>query len=295
MFIPPGKTPSLVLPGYDGGGEWGGPAVDPETGILYVNSSEMAWIMQMRETRADIPTDESWFQAGTRLYQQHCLVCHGKEKQGIGNSPSLIDMKARSNKQEFLALLNNGRRMMPAFGHLAEEEKEAVASMILDLKSDQNNSFEFIDTTDDNSKLSYKINGYIKFLSPGNYPAISPPWGTLSAIDLNTGEFIWQEILGEYPELTKKGIPPTGTENYGGPIVTAGGLVFIASTRDSKFRAFNKKTGKIVWEYTLPAPGFATPAVYEMNGREFIVVACGGGKLNTRSGDAYVAFALPDK
>ncbi len=295
MFIPPGKTPSLVFPGYDGGGEWGGPAVDPETGILYVNSNEMAWIMQMRETRTDIPTNESWFQAGNRLYQQYCLVCHGAEKQGIGNNPSLVDLKARLNKQEFMALMNNGRRMMPAFKHLAGEEKEALASLVLDIKNDQDNPYEFITESDENNKNSYKINGYIKFLSPGDYPAISPPWGTLSAIDLNTGEFVWQEVLGEYPELTEKGIPPTGTENYGGPAVTAGGLVFIAATRDSKFRAFDKKTGKILWELTLPAPGFATPAIYELNGREYIVVACGGGKLNTRSADAYVAFALPGR
>lgn len=295
LFIPPGKAPSLVFPGYDGGGEWGGPAVDPETGILYVNSNEMAWIMQMRETRIYIPKHESWLQAGTRLYQQNCLVCHGMDRQGIGNNPSLVDLKARLHKQEFLAIMNNGRRMMPAFKHLANEEKEALASLILEIKNVQNNRFETFIATDEDGAPSYSINGYIKFLSPGNYPAISPPWGTLNAIDLNTGEFVWQVVLGEYPELTKKGIPPTGTENYGGPVVTAGGLVFIAATRDGKFRAFDKKNGKILWEYTLPAPGFATPAIYELDGREYIVVACGGGKLNTRSADAYVAFALPTR
>lgn len=292
MFIPPGLTPSLVFPGFDGGGEWGGPAVDPETGILYVNSNEMAWIMQMTEMRNTPVGKETWSKAGTRLYQQNCLVCHGAGQQGIGNNPSLAGLKSRSDKQEFISILNNGRRMMPSFKHLAEEEKNALAAYILEIEGDQNKQFDYTPPSENDAPLTYKMNGYIKFLAPGNYPAISPPWGTLSAVDLNTGEMVWQKVLGEYPELTARGIPPTGTENYGGPVVTAGGLIFIAAARDGKFRAFDKTTGEIVWEYDLPAPGFATPAVYEVNGRQYIVIACGGGKLNTRSGDTYVAFAL---
>ena len=135
--------------------------------------------------------------------------------------------------------------------------------------------------------------GYNRFLSADGFPAIGPPWGTLTAIDLNTGEHVWKTTLGEYPELKEKGVPPTGTENYGGPVVTAGGLLFIAAARDSKIRAFNKYSGKLLWEYDLPAPGFATPSVYAVNGKQYIVIACGGGKLKTRSGDAYIAFALP--
>ena len=136
------------------------------------------------------------------------------------------------------------------------------------------------------------MTGYNKFLSREEYPAIKPPWGTLSAIDMNTGEDLWKNTLGEYPEFKEKGII-TGTENYGGPVVTAGGLLFIAATRDSKLRAFNKKTGKLLWEIVLPAPGFATPAVFEANGKQYIVIACGGGKLGMTSGDAYIAYSLP--
>jgi quinoprotein glucose dehydrogenase len=142
--------------------------------------------------------------------------------------------------------------------------------------------------------MPYKMEGYNKFLSPDGYPAISPPWGTLNAINLNTGEYVWKIPFGEYPELKAKGIPPTGTENYGGPVVTAGGLVFIAATSDRKFRAFNKKTGKLLWEYDLPASGFASPAVYELNGKQYVVIACGGGKLGTNSSDAYIAFAISE-
>jgi quinoprotein glucose dehydrogenase len=143
--------------------------------------------------------------------------------------------------------------------------------------------------------LPYSSTGYHKFLTREGYPAIKPPWGSLSAINLNTGQPVWKIPLGEFPELVKKGIPITGTENYGGPIVTSGGLLFIAATRDGKFRAFNKATGKLLWQTDLPAPGFATPSLYEVNGKQFIVIACGGGKLGEKSGDAYMAFALPGK
>jgi quinoprotein glucose dehydrogenase len=139
---------------------------------------------------------------------------------------------------------------------------------------------------------AYVMTGYKRFLTKDGYPAITPPWGTLNAIDLNTGKIKWKVPLGEYEELTKKGIPQTGTENYGGPVITAGGLIFIAASKDEKFRAFDKNTGKVLFEYKLPAGGYATPATYQVNGKQFVVVACGGGKMGTKSGDSYVAFAL---
>ena len=143
--------------------------------------------------------------------------------------------------------------------------------------------------------VPYNISGYNKFLSRSGKPAISPPWGTLSAIDLNSGRLVWTTPFGEEPELKAKGYPQTGTENYGGPVVTAGGLLFIGATKDGMFRAYNKRTGKLLWEAKLPAAGFATPATYAVNGRQYVVIACGGGKLGTQSGDSYVAFALPER
>ena len=294
MFMPPGTTPSIILPGYDGGGEWGGPAFDPQTGMLYVNANEMAWIMKMNENKIELPKKESWLQAGERLYKQSCLVCHGADRKGTGNNPTLINIKSKYKPEEFIGLVTNGRRMMPAFKQLREEEVNALASYILEIKAEHSQEFKVgVTKIDTVNFMPYNMAGYNKFLSPDGYPAISPPWGTLSAINLNTGEFVWKTTLGEYEELKARGVPPTGTENYGGPVVTAGGLVFIAASSDSKFRAFNKATGKIVWEYQLPASGFATPAVYELNGKQYIVIACGGGKLRTKPGDAYVAFALP--
>jgi quinoprotein glucose dehydrogenase len=137
------------------------------------------------------------------------------------------------------------------------------------------------------------MTGYNKFLDKNGYPAITPPWGQLSAINLNTGEYAWKITLGEFKELTAKGIPPTGCENYGGPVITAGGVLFIAATKDGMFRAFDKKTGKLLWETKLPAAGFATPSTYQANGKQYVVIACGGTKLGTPKGDSYVAFALP--
>jgi quinoprotein glucose dehydrogenase len=147
------------------------------------------------------------------------------------------------------------------------------------------------------SKLAskYRFTGYKKFLDPEGYPAIKPPWGTLTAIDLAAGELAWQVPLGEVPELAAQGFRGTGAENYGGPVVTAGGLVFIAAALDAKLRAFDKRTGELLFEHALPAAGFATPAVYEAAGRQFVVVAAGGGKLGRPSGDRYVAFALPEE
>ncbi|MGD9853342.1 MAG: pyrroloquinoline quinone-dependent dehydrogenase [Planctomycetaceae bacterium] len=140
----------------------------------------------------------------------------------------------------------------------------------------------------------YGHRGYVRFLDQEGYPAMKPPWGLLNAIDLNRGEFVWRVPLGEYPELTARGVPQTGTETFGGTIVTAGGLVFIAGTKDEMFRAFDKATGEVLWEHKLPAGGYATPSTYRAGGRQYVVIAAGGaGKLGTRAGDAFVAFALP--
>jgi quinoprotein glucose dehydrogenase len=148
-------------------------------------------------------------------------------------------------------------------------------------------------STRSSSASPYRFAGYERWKDPDGYPAIKPPWGTLSAIDLNTGEYRWRIPLGEFPALTASGVAPTGTELYGGPIVTAGGLVFIAAAQDEKLRAFDKATGKQLWEAKLPAAGYATPSTYAVGGRQFVVIAAGGGKLGSKSSDAYVAFALP--
>jgi quinoprotein glucose dehydrogenase len=294
IFTPSSKEGTVIFPGFDGGGEWGGPAYDPTTSILYVNGSEMPWILTMVDVKEKPKTQETNLQAGGRLYHSTCMACHGTQRQGSGNYPTLIDVNKKYNDQQFAALVTSGRRMMPAFKQLAPSEIQALASFVLDNKREQLEKFvPPVRAEDDWTNLPYTSTGYNKFLTKEGYPAVKPPWGTLNAINLNTGELVWKDTLGDYPELKAKGIH-SGTENYGGPAVTAGGLIFIAATSDAKIRAFNKRTGKLLWEADLPASGFATPAVYEVDGKEFLVIACGGGKLHKPSGDAYVAFALPD-
>jgi quinoprotein glucose dehydrogenase len=293
MFTPPSKTPTIFYPGLDGGAEWGGSAFDPETNLFYVNANEIPWLMAMRDMVIEVPKNETYLSAGQRLYSKYCVACHGVDRKGSGNNPTILGLEKKYSEKSFSELLATGRRMMPAFAHLSEQDTKAIASFVLGLKTEQKNLFVPDPIKVDSFRnLPYNIVGYNKFTSKEGYPAIKPPWGTLNAVNLSTGEIAWRIPLGEYPEFKKKGIV-TGTENYGGPIVTKGGLVFIAATRDSKFRIFNKWNGKLLWETDLPAPGFATPSMYEVNGKQFIVIACGGSKLGTKTGDAYVAFALP--
>ncbi len=184
---------------------------------------------------------------------------------------------------------------MPPFGHLAEEQKTAIATYILNIKAKQNQRFSISDREElpPYFKSPYRMDGG-KFLTKEGYPAVKPPWGHLSAVNLNTGEVLWKQTIGDYPELKAKGIH-AGSENFGSSAVTAGGVIFIAATRDEKIRAFDKKSGKLLWEADLPAAGIATPTVYQVQGKQFVVIACGGGgKQKTKSGDKYVAFALPD-
>jgi quinoprotein glucose dehydrogenase len=294
MFLPQSKKGTIIFPGFDGGAEWGGPAVDPTSNYLYVNANEVPWIMQMLDADPDHEGAENYLQAGHRLYRQHCMTCHGADRTGTEENPSLLGIEQRYSKNQFLDLVNSGRRMMPAFQFLDDIEKDAIAGFVLNLEGEQQQDFQKdISKIEAFRKLPYNISGYNKFRSPEGLPAIAPPWGTLTAINLNTGEHVWQTVLGEDEEMKALGADITGTENYGGPVVTAGGLLFIAATKDEKIRAFDKKTGKLLWQADLPASGFATPATYEVDGRQYVVIACGGGKLERHSGDAYVAFALP--
>ncbi|HYE53660.1 MAG TPA: c-type cytochrome, partial [Chitinophagaceae bacterium] len=291
MYDPPSLQGTVVFPGLDGGGEWGGPSFDPKTGILYVNSNEMPWIVQIQDISGVQPAKESFEQAGRRLYRKNCMSCHGPQMQGSGNFPAITEAGKRYTAAAFSTLLQSGRRMMPAFRQLNENEREAIASYVLNLQNAKSKPF-IEDRKNDPTNIPYTITGYNKFLSKEGYPAIAPPWGTLNAIDLNTGRYVWKTTLG-HDTAFKNAKAPTGTENYGASVVTAGGVLFIGATRDGKFRAFNKRTGALLWETTLPNAAFATPAVYWLNGKQYVVIACGGGKMKTKSGDSYVAFALP--
>jgi quinoprotein glucose dehydrogenase len=284
QFVPfsAGKD-TLVFPGFDGGAEWGGPAVDPEAGIIYVNANDLPWTGGLAENTAD----ES---SGAGIYQSQCSICHGDSQAGSPPAfPSLIGVGTRLTPAAMADVLQKGRGRMPAFPNLSAAQISALVGYLRQSKDEMPNP------TEPAPHMKYRFTGYKRFLDPEGYPAVVPPWGTLNAINLNTGEYVWRIPLGEYPELTAKGIKNTGTENYGGPIVTAGGLLFIGATNyDKKFRAFDKSTGELLWETTLPFSGNATPITYEVNGSQYVAIAAGGGKdPRSKSGGVYVAFALP--
>ncbi|MGA2096576.1 MAG: PQQ-binding-like beta-propeller repeat protein [Candidatus Acidiferrum sp.] len=284
QFVPfsVGKD-TVIFPGFDGGAEWGGPAVDPQTAILYVNANEMAWTGALAQNTGE--------NSPRGLYMSQCSVCHGENMSGSPPAmPSLVGAGDRLSGAQIATNIKNGKGRMPAFPNLDDEQISALVDFLMSGKSKELASAE-----PPPPGMNYRFTGYHKFLDPDGYPAIAPPWGTLNAIDLNTGEYVWKINLGEYPELAAKGLKNTGTENYGGPVVTAGGLVFIgASDFDKKFRAFDKATGALLWETTLPFGGNATPATYLVNGRQYVVIAAGGGKdPKSGSGGVYVAFALP--
>ena len=269
---------TIIFPGVDGGGEWGGPAFDPGTGLLYVNSNEMAWLLKL------VPrSDES-------LYAANCAGCHGDNRQGGAGGPSLVDIAKRRTPVQLAQMIKEGNGRMPAFG--GAMDGNAVSEIIEYLTSGKVAAAH----TSEKSPflLKYRTAYFDIFLDHEGYPGIKPPWGTLNAINLNTGKFAWTIPFGEYPKLAAQGITNTGTDSYGGAIVTQNGLLLIAATTyDNKFRAYDKQTGALLWETVLPAAGNATPSTYMVNGKQYIVIACGGGKNGAPSGGTYVAFALP--
>ena len=292
-YIPPSTEGSVVFPGFDGGGGWGGAAFDPKSGLLFVNAKEVPTIITMEETK---PTETNRvMDLGEAVYQTSCSMCHGKELQGnaSANYPALTNLTGRYSQDEVLNIINHGRGFMPGFKHLTEEKKTALVNYLSGIKTKPLDVHEMGMETNQRPSL-YTHTGYNRFYDQEGYPAIKPPWGTLTAIDLNAGVIKWQVPLGEFEELTKRGISKTGTQNYGGPVVTAGGLIFIGATVDEYFRAFDKDTGEELWKFKLPAAGYATPSIYQIGGKQYVVIACGGGKGGTKSGDRYLAFALPN-
>jgi len=276
---------TVVFPGFDGGAEWGGAAFDPESGLLFVNANDLAWTSSM----ALNPPPAN----GRELYTAQCAACHGADMAGNGGqAPSLSGIKTRRTADQVTEIVQKGAGRMPGFPGLRPAALRALVQYLITGDANQGTAPAAPSPFD----LKYRFTGYKRFLDPDGYPATAPPWGTLNAINLNTGEYAWKIPLGEYPDLAAKGMKDTGTENYGGPIATAGGVVFIAATNfDRKFRAFDKDTGKLLWETTMINSGNATPATYEVNGRQYVVIAAFGGKgRNNSTGSGYVAFALPD-
>ncbi len=287
QFVPfsVGKD-TVVFPGFDGGAEWGGSAFDPSSVILYVNANDLAWTGALAENTGDEAS-------GRGIYQSQCSVCHRDNMAGSPPQyPSLVGVGRRLGPEAITTIIQKGRGRMNGFPNLSADE---ISALIDYLSHGENENKESAGVSATIPQMKYRFTGYKRFLDPDGYPAVAPPWGTLNAINLSTGEYAWKIPLGEYPDLAAQGVKNTGTENYGGPIVTAGGLLFIGATNyDKKFRAFDKTTGDLLWETSLPFSGNATPITYEVDGRQYVAIAAGGGKdLKSKSGGVYVAFALP--
>lgn len=291
---------TLITPSFEGGAEWGGPAVDPSTGVLYINSNNHASMATVISSASDLP--------GRATYLAQCSVCHGDHRQGDPPSfPTLNGIGKRLTSARIAATIHEGKGRMPPFpiegrqlsdllNYLETPSDAALEEAASEQQATSPAASAFDTPPKQKTPAQYTMTGYRRFIDPDGYPATATPWGTLNALDLGTGNYLWKLPLGQFPELVSQGMPDTGSENYGGPVVTAGGLIFIAATNfDHKIRAFDKTTGKLLWESTLPFAGNATPATYTVKGKQYIVIAAGGSNLNPRGpiGGVYVAFALP--
>jgi len=286
MFISPSLKGSVFLPGPAGGAEWGGGAYDPETHLYYVNANEIPWIVRLAT-----PSAISQNATASQTYKRFCASCHGQSMKGAPPEyPALDHLAGVMTDAQVSAMIHKGGGRMPEFSWLGEPAIDGLKDLLL-RKIDK--PIPVITPQGFSTGLKYSTESFEEFLDPDGYPANAPPWGTLSAINLDTGDYAWKIPFGEYSELAAKGIRNTGSENHGGGVVTAGGLFFIGATHyDNKFRAFDKKTGALLWETVLPNAANATPAVYELNGKEYVVVAAGGGR-GRPSGGSFIAFAVP--
>jgi quinoprotein glucose dehydrogenase len=276
--------------GMDGGAEWSGACVDPETGRLYVSANHLGWMISVFRDE-DPPDDRSAQKSpGRKVYETACAQCHGPNKMGIGVAPPLRGLRFRLSEAEIRRQVRTGTNGMTAFPNMSEADLKAVTDYLL-LRENGTPP-----PAQKSERPRYSFTGYPRFLDNEGYPASKPPWGTLNCLELNTGKLVWSVPLGEYPALAAQGVPKTGTENYGGAILTAGGLLFCSGTRDAKIRAFDKDNGAELWSGKLPCVGSAPPTTYSIHGRQFVVIASTGNKLGKQDeyGDAYVAFALPE-
>lgn len=288
---PPGLQKTILFPGFYGGANWGGGAFDPETGMYYINAIEAPHLIHIEPVEVD---RESQLGFGEFVFRQQCSGCHGIELQGFyPYAPSLLGVNTRLSPAEAMRIVSAGKGRMMPFNHLPDHELKAVIDYVFEKSKNPKVSAQKSPSKNAEKEIAYVFAGYNDFLDDRYYPAVKPPWGTLTSINLATGKRGWQIPLGEYEELKKEGIPPTGTRNYGGPIVTAGGLLIIAASSDEMLRIFDKNNGELLWEYKLPAAGYATPSTYEIDGRQYIVIVASGGKLGTAVGDQYLSFALP--
>lgn len=285
IYEPPSLEGSVILPTAHGGSNWGGAAVNPKTHRLFVNATDIPWILKL--------TDLKEIRAANQLnpeilFRTYCSNCHGADRKGTGIGPDLTTRVKRYKSAQIESILMKGAPPMPSFKFLSEQQIAAIVAYVRDTVVQQ--SFETASIPENNEP--YGFNGYNFYLDPEGHPAIAPPFGTMTALDLNTGDIVWQVPLGEDPKFKAMGIPNSGMFNRGGAIATAGGLIFIGATGDNKFRAFDQQSGKVLWEYQLPGMASSIPSTYAVGGRQYVVVSVNAGQKNNFKG-GYIAFAIP--
>jgi quinoprotein glucose dehydrogenase len=296
IYTPPTTQGIIQMPGFRGGGEWSGAAIDLKTNIMYLPLNDIPNVVQLvEENQEQINiTGKSVIEVGTQIYNMQCSACHGQDRKGNSEFPSLTEIDKKLKPEDVMQIFSQGRGKMPSFPNLTKEQQEAIVSFLYNINKNKIYKGKELDFSPSASVRRYRIKGYTQLRDQFGYPGVTPPWGMLCALDLTSGDVKWKIPLGEFPELTKKGIKITGTQLFGGAVVTDGGLVFIGASQDEMFRAFDKDTGELLWEYKLPVGGYATPSIYEIEGKQYIVIAAGGGGFQrTKTGDYYIAFALP--
>ncbi|WP_439583433.1 outer membrane protein assembly factor BamB family protein [Dyadobacter bucti] len=294
LFTPPDLKGTLMLPGTRGGAEWGGAAYDPSSSVLFVKSNDSPEIESMKKVDVEAEAkNQTVFDQGRTIYNTYCVSCHGKDKNGDEpNYPSLIGLRNRMTREAALDKIKKGGGKMPAFASVVKGKEKGIIAFLYE--REQNSSKVTKQETGQTKAGADKylnLTAYGHFRDPNGNPAIKPPWGTLNAINLTTGEYEWQIPLGNNEKLQEKGAPETGQEGSAGPIVTAGGLVFISGTNDKKLRAFDKKTGKLLWSTLLPGVANATACTYMTKGKQYVALSVGGTKENPSG--FVMAFRLP--
>ncbi|MBL7697370.1 MAG: PQQ-binding-like beta-propeller repeat protein [Chitinophagaceae bacterium] len=282
IYEPPSMSGSVILPTAHGGANWGGASVNPEKNLLFVNATDIPWILKLTDLKKIRAENEL---NGQTLYMTHCKGCHGADMKG-GVGPDISYRVKNYNNERVANVIRKGAPPMPAFSFLSAQQIAAIVAYVKDTAVQQ--QFEVAGVPQNNEPFGF--NGYNFYLDSAGDPAIKPPFGTMTAINLDNGEIAWQVPLGEYKKFKKQGIENTGSFNRGGGIATAGGLIFIGATEDQKFRAFEQATGKILWEQELPGMASSIPSTYSVNDRQYVVVAVSG---NEKFKGGYVAFALP--